>query len=138
MPKGEHPTIKQRQFVREYLENGGNGTQAALAVYDANNDNTAKAIASENLTKPTVREEIARVMAEIGFNSDYVVKKHFALMDSDDEKIAVSALREWYAVTGAYAPKRAESVRVTATLEDIIEQRKKRYSQIPDNTAPIQ
>lgn len=47
-------TKKQKGFARDYVETG-NGTQAALKNYDTSSSNTAKAIASENLTKPNVR-----------------------------------------------------------------------------------
>ena len=55
-------TRKQAIFVREYVKSG-NGTQAALAVYDTDRDNTAAAIASENLRKPNVKSSIERAMA---------------------------------------------------------------------------
>lgn len=53
-PTQKRLTKKQKGFVKEYLESG-NGTQAALKVYDTDSPNTAKAIASENLTKPNVK-----------------------------------------------------------------------------------
>lgn len=46
-------TPKQKEFIQRYIETG-NGTQAALEVYDVNNNNTARSIASENLTKPAI------------------------------------------------------------------------------------
>jgi hypothetical protein len=45
-------TVKQRRFVRHYLETG-NGTQAALI---ASNPNTAHAIACENLQKAAIQQ----------------------------------------------------------------------------------
>lgn len=56
MAKGDTPTIKQRKFVKEYLENGGNGTQAALKAYNTSDLRSAKTMASENLTKLTVKQ----------------------------------------------------------------------------------
>lgn len=56
------PTLKQRLFVKEYIKNNGNGTQAVLKVYDTTDPNTAKAISSENLTKPDVQEELKRAI----------------------------------------------------------------------------
>ena len=38
-------TQKQRNFADEYLENGGNGTQAALSAYTTTSYNTANQIA---------------------------------------------------------------------------------------------
>jgi phage terminase small subunit len=52
--KLRRPTLKQEEFAREYVANGGNGTQAALKVYDVETEKTAQALASENLSKPIV------------------------------------------------------------------------------------
>lgn len=43
-------TVKEKKFVKAYVENGGNGTQAALQAYNAN-PASARKIASEVLTK---------------------------------------------------------------------------------------
>ena len=49
-------TPKQKAFVREYKKNGGNGTQAAInAGYS---EESARAISSENLTKPYIQEAL--------------------------------------------------------------------------------
>jgi len=48
-------TKKQKAWADKKLETG-NGTQAALEVYDTNDENTAAVIASENLTKPKIQE----------------------------------------------------------------------------------
>lgn len=50
-------TKKQKGFVKDYLETGI-GVQAALNNYDTTDYNTAHAIASENLQKPTIRQAI--------------------------------------------------------------------------------
>ncbi len=55
-------TIKQRHFVKKYIGNGGNGTQAAIDVYNAKNYNTAHAIAAENLQKPTIQKKIREAL----------------------------------------------------------------------------
>lgn len=54
MPKGDKPTLKQRKFVKAYLENGGNGSRAALSAYNTTDSEVAKVIAAENFTKPNV------------------------------------------------------------------------------------
>lgn len=48
-------TKKQKAFADEYLETG-NGLRSALKVYNTTKPDTAKVIASENLTKPNVLE----------------------------------------------------------------------------------
>lgn len=51
-------TIKQKKFVKAYIDNDGNGTQAALATYDTTDYDTANQIAIENLQRPTVKQAI--------------------------------------------------------------------------------
>lgn len=60
MPKVKEATPKQKKFVAELLSGPknqmgkGNGTLAAMKAYNTKNENTAHAIASENLRKATV------------------------------------------------------------------------------------
>src|SRR5574338_414088 len=48
---------KQEKFIAEYVLTG-NGKLAAMASYKVKNENVARSIASENLTKPAIIEEI--------------------------------------------------------------------------------
>ena len=59
MPKLKQPSHKQRKFISEYISNGFNGQLAATNSYNCSNSNSAKAIASENLTKPYIKSAIA-------------------------------------------------------------------------------
>jgi len=60
----EDLTKKQKDFITEYLETG-NGTQAALKAYDTTNPRVAAAIASENLTKPNVKNAIEEALPDV-------------------------------------------------------------------------
>lgn len=65
----KHLTKKQKAFADEYLETG-NGTQAALKVYDTESVKTAATLASENIRKPKVQqylEDKAERAAEVIF-----------------------------------------------------------------------
>ena len=75
---------KQKKFVEAYIENGGNGTQAALSAYDIGTkhgtddpSNVARAMAAENLAKPAIRDAIQDALPE-----DLLGQKHRALLDS--------------------------------------------------------
>ena len=57
-------TMKQKLFVQEYIKTKGNGTQAVLRVYDTKNPRTATVIGVENLSKPSVKEELERALKE--------------------------------------------------------------------------
>ena len=57
-------TPKQKAFVAEYVKNKGNGTKAALQVYDTDSEKSASVIAAQNLGKVSVRDELSRLMKE--------------------------------------------------------------------------
>jgi len=86
MPKGEKLTVKQRKFIKKYIETKGNGTQAALEAYDTDKPNVANAIAVENLQKPTVKEAIEQALIKLGLTPEWILDKH--------KKIATSQIIE--------------------------------------------
>lgn len=49
-------TVKQDSFVKEYLLNGGNATQAAIKA--GYSEKTARFVGAENLTKPNIKAAI--------------------------------------------------------------------------------
>lgn len=55
--------IKQEEFCRKYVENGGNGTQAYLEVYGCDED-SARTNASRLLTNDNVQEYINELQEE--------------------------------------------------------------------------
>lgn len=61
-------TPKEKAFTDEYIANKGNGTAAALKVYDTTNENVAANLAWENIRKPKIQQEL-REAAEIAKNS---------------------------------------------------------------------
>lgn len=69
-------TQKQKRFIEEYLIDL-NATQAAIRA--GYSPDTAKAIGSENLTKPDIRAQIDRAMAErskrTGVNAERVIQE---------------------------------------------------------------
>jgi len=66
-------TLKQRNFIDEYLANGGNGTRAAqIAGYEGNN-HTLSSVAAENLTKPAIITQIETHLAAKGVTRDAVI-----------------------------------------------------------------
>ena len=82
MAKEPKTTIKQKVFIKDYTNNGGNGTQAALKAYDTTDPNVAKVIASENLTKPNVKEAIDREMEKQGLTLEKIIAPVTKALDS--------------------------------------------------------
>lgn len=67
-------TVKQTKFVKAYVANDGNGQEAAKIAYDVANDNSARQIASETLTKPNVKEAIEKGLIKHGITLDVALK----------------------------------------------------------------
>lgn len=74
-------TLKQKLFADEYIKTG-NGTQSVLKAYNAN-ENTARAMATENLAKQNVAAYIAKRMNARELNREYVLNK---LIDELEDK----------------------------------------------------
>lgn len=58
MPKVNRITEKQKAFCREYVRNGGNGTQAYLTAYDTESETTASIESSRLLRLDHITEYI--------------------------------------------------------------------------------
>lgn len=65
-------TIKQRNFVKKYIESNGNGTRAALDAYNTKDATVAHSIASENLQKPAIQRAIELALERVGLSDDYI------------------------------------------------------------------
>lgn len=100
------PTVKQTKFVKAYVENGGNGTQAALSAYDTNDYDTANQIAVENLQKPTVKAAI-----------EAALEKHGITIEKATKPIAdgLTASTDFYDKNGALVSKPDHSTRLKAS-----------------------
>lgn len=66
-------TVKQKKFVKAYVEKDGNGQEAAKAVYDVRTDGIARSIASENLTKPNIKYAIEQALEKHGITMDAAI-----------------------------------------------------------------
>jgi len=80
------PTYKQKLFVQEYIKNKGNGTQSALKVYNTTDDNTARMIASDNLTKPIVQQELKTLLQRKELQLDRFTNKLSDIVGSEPSK----------------------------------------------------
>jgi hypothetical protein len=104
-------TVKQRRFVRHYLETG-NGTEAAMVAYDVADRNTARSIGTENLRKPAVQGAVAELLDAAGLSDEKLLAIHahylglYASADPRMKAIGLKALDMAYRLKGAYAPER--------------------------------
>lgn len=67
-------TNKQRKFIAEYLNNGFNGTQAAVVAYPNQSVATAGQQAYENMKKPEVQQAIDNALAKHELTPELAVK----------------------------------------------------------------
>ena len=79
-------TLKQRAFVAKYIDNNGNGLQAALDSYDTINNEVAKSIASENLTKPYIKQSIQDILDSRGLNLSVISENLKKIANSSPDK----------------------------------------------------
>lgn len=81
-------TAKQARFVKEYISSL-NGTQAAIAA--GYSQRTARAIASENLGKPSIQAEIANQQrlrqTRLNAERDYVIQELVKIADFEISKL---------------------------------------------------
>lgn len=102
-------TLKQRNFVQNYIENGGNATKAAMDAYNTIDYKTAQNIGSENLSNPIIAQAVEDTIEKRGG----VTKDKFVQMLEDLVQDRKHPKHEKYcqmlmAVTGWEAPKRSE------------------------------
>src|SRR2546429_5121993 len=116
-------TVKQRSFVKEYVRNGGNGTQAALSSYDTKDYDTANQIAVENLQKPTVVESINEVLNNQGLDLESIASPVKNILYAQPSKVDAQAILRaaelLYKLHGAFpATKRANlNINLTETYQ---------------------
>ncbi len=122
--------MKQDAFVKAYLLNGGNATQAALSA--GYSEKTAKSIGQENLTKPDIKKSIQehQSQSEKSFIMSKMDKLKMlekianATAVEDDEKgilnaqAAISAIKEHNLMQGDNAPTKTENSNITYNIPD--------------------
>ena len=144
MPK-PRLTVKQDKFARLYAKTG-NGTQSAIAAgYSAN---SAASIASENLTKPEIAEEVERHRRRTAERLDISREKlvNDAAHDAETASIkgdwgGANAARTFIAKTLGYHVERSLNVTVDLTdahleaLRDLANRGKGSSSRVLDHRA---
>ena len=123
-------TVKQDAFVKAYLLNGGNATQAAI---DAGyREKTAQQIGSENLLKPVIAASIKEHQKKNDSNFIYTKDEKLKLLQKvmarcsidDDEKgminsqSVIAAIKEHNLMQGDNAP--IEQVNTNDNIEKVV------------------
>lgn len=84
--KGQTVTPKQKVLAHKYATNGFNGTKAAMEVYNVADEKSAAVIASKELRKVNVQNEVQRVMQAKGIGTEALAEKHAMVLGQAPEK----------------------------------------------------
>lgn len=123
-------TPKQDAFVKAYLLNGGNATQAAIEA--GYSEKTANEQGSQNLAKLSIKKEIAKHQKKSDDDFIWSKEKKLEILQSlisrcskdDSEKgmvnatSVIAAIKEHNLMRGDNAPTITESTVTTQTLAD--------------------
>jgi phage terminase small subunit len=92
-------TIKQTKFVKEVVNSikGKNINYTQAAIKAGYSKKTARFIASENLTKPYIKNRIEKVMSEeakkLGITVEYVLNNIKQIAENENEKVLPTKLK---------------------------------------------
>jgi phage terminase small subunit len=95
-------TLKQKMFIKKYIEFNGNATKAALEVYNVKNRNTAGAVGSRLLRNVKVKEEISRIIEIDKSFLPYIIGELKDLIENGDCKQQAEAIKLGFKLLGAY------------------------------------
>jgi len=95
------PTAKEKAFAKEYAVNKHNGTQAVLKTYNTTDNKTASVIASENLAKPRVLNEIDKILTANHMDDEFVLKEHRKVIAQDKQLSSkMTGITQYYTLKG--------------------------------------
>jgi phage terminase small subunit len=87
-------TPKDIKFIKEYVTNGGNKTQAALSACDVTTYGAAKASGQYMANK--LENEIQTAMTKFGLTEETAMTRHKELIESSNENVAAKMVDTWY------------------------------------------
>lgn len=120
---GGNLTMKQRLFAQTYVDNGGNGTQAAITA--GYKEDHAAEMAHENLRKPHILDEVKRCyqlrVAASGATADYALSKLKDNLEAASDAQRFSDVNKAVELIGKYhklfTDKFEHSGQIDSTLE---------------------
>ena len=115
--------LKTKAWAKEYIKQGFNGTETALKFAKKGKlmkRETAKVIASENLTKPHYQKSIIEAMEKIRLDDDLINK---ITKRNIKQKSSISASNQaidmYHKIKSNYAPERKITTNLTLTGKDL-------------------
>lgn len=107
-------TEKQRNFCKEYIQNGGNGRQAYLAAYDSNSPSSAGIEATRllgrddiqayltKLRKPIEKAVVRKMVNERETKKNLIQERIAVCIERDDDAAIARYLDIWNKLDGDY------------------------------------
>lgn len=110
-------TKKQRKFVNEYAEGKPGNLAVVEAGYKVSTDESARAIASQNLTKPKIQEELK----VLGFDSNNAKRVVGEILNDEtvEPQHRLKASELVFKVGGDFAPDKHLNINLEGDLEDV-------------------
>jgi len=118
-------TFKQKLFVKHYMTNGYNATQAYMSVYPDSSHAAAMSSASDLLSNPTLKAYIQREQEEVAeallLTKEKIINKLMEIIKGDGRNSdKVSAMKLLSEMTGFKDIKRIDITSGNKTLSDLL------------------
>ena len=85
-------TLKRKKFVKEYIANGGNGTQAALVSHNAKTPQSAGEMASKILKNVEVQNEIEKTAGKNGLSLKRALRNIRKMANIEPENVSAKVI----------------------------------------------
>jgi hypothetical protein len=72
MPRLNRPSLKNKKFIKSFIDNGGNATKAVLDAYPVKSAKVATVMGHDLLEKPYIQEEISKALIRQGITIDWL------------------------------------------------------------------
>lgn len=137
--------IKAKRFIKDYIETGFNGAEAARRNFNIKKSGTktqevvlASVMGNEYLNKPYVKQQLAEVLEDDGFNDDDIrsILKRNA-QQNKNLPASNSAIDMVLKVRGAYAPDKRAIIYKDLTDKDLDDKLKELTEELKQLSASL-
>jgi len=118
-------TFKQKLFVKHYMTNGYNATQAYLSAYPDSSYDSAKSSSTDLLANPYIKEYLQKEQEEVAdallITKEKLINKLLEIINSDGRQSdKVSAMKLLSDMTGFKDIKRIDITTGSKSLADLL------------------
>lgn len=100
------PTLKQKEWLRQTVVTK-NPTEAARMAYNVKDNHNASVIASENLSKPYLRQALNKMLEKYDLALEDTVREHkWVIKQKKDIPSKLKGIQEHYEIVGLHPTKK--------------------------------